>query len=297
MGAGTDYEAMANALEASGKYRLLRRLEPRGIVNENDGSATRLGIFLDLETTGLDVRRDEIIEIAMVPFTYALDGRIFDIREPFQRLRQPSIPIPAEITRITGIDDAMVEGRVVDPAEVAAFVEPADLILAHNAAFDRRFAERFCEAFSVKPWGCSLSQIPWKEEGFEGTRLGSLLAGCGLFHDAHRAVGDCLAAIEILSRPLPRSGVLALAKLLDTARRPTCRVWAENSPFDLRNALKARGYRWSDGSDGRPRAWYADVTEDRLDAELKFLRSEIYQFDAEFNLHRITARERFSDRA
>ncbi|HIJ61664.1 MAG TPA: 3'-5' exonuclease [Rhodospirillaceae bacterium] len=296
MSAGLEFETMASALEASGDFRLLRRLRPRSRVNENDGSATRLGIFLDLETTGLDARRDEIIEIAMVPFTYALDGRIFDIREPFQRLRQPSFPIPPEITAITGIDDAMVEGQVVDPAEVAAFVAPADLILAHNAGFDRRFAERFCAAFTAKPWGCSQSQIPWKDEGFEGTRLGYLLAGCGLFHDAHRATGDCLAAIEILSRPLPRSGVLALARLLEAARRPTCRVWAENSPFELRTALKARGYRWSDGSDGRPRAWYADVTEDRLDAELKYLRTEIYQFDAEFNLHRITARDRFSDR-
>jgi len=296
MSAEIDYEAMAKTIESTGDFRVLRKLVPRAVVTHPDGSETRLGLFLDLETTGLDPTKDEIIEIAMVPFTYALDGRIFEIKEPFQRLRQPSNPIPPEITKITGIDDAMVEGQVIDPAEVAAFLAPANLVLAHNAAFDRRFAEKFCPEFAKKPWGCSQSQPPWKEEGFDGTRLGYLLAGFGLFHDAHRALGDCLAALEILARPLPISGVPALAKLLEQARQPICRVWAANSPFDLKQALKARGYKWSDGSDGRPRSWYVDIAEDKLEAELGFLRSEIYQRDADIIVRRLTAVDRFSDR-
>ena len=39
--------------------------------------------------------------------------------EPFQQLREPSKPIPAEITAITGIDDAMVAGKRIDPDQVA----------------------------------------------------------------------------------------------------------------------------------------------------------------------------------
>lgn len=297
MSAQIDCEEMAGALESTGDYQVLRRLRPRSAIHCRDGSETRLGIFLDLETTGLDPTRDEIIEMAMVPFTYALDGRIFEIREPFQRLRQPSLPIPEEITRLTGIDDAMVQGQSIDPAEVEAFIEPANLVIAHNANFDRRFAERFCEVFSRKPWGCSQSQIPWREEGFEGTRLGYLLAGFGLFHGGHRAIADCHAGIEILARPLPKSGALGLARLLDSARRPTCRVWAANSPYDLKAELKSRGYRWSDGTDGRPRAWYVDVAEETLEAELAYLRTEIYQYDADIAVRRVTARDRFSGRA
>jgi DNA polymerase-3 subunit epsilon len=53
------------------------------------------------------------------------------------------------------------------------------------------------------------------------------------------------------------------------------RVWAEQSPFDLKDSLKRRGYRWSDGSDGRPRSWYIDVDESKLDDEIAFLRTEI----------------------
>jgi DNA polymerase III epsilon subunit-like protein len=47
---------------------------------------------------------------------------------------------------------------------------PARLVVAHNAAFDRKFLERPCETFSTKPWACSISQINWAAEGYEGSR-------------------------------------------------------------------------------------------------------------------------------
>jgi DNA polymerase-3 subunit epsilon len=56
-------------------------------------------------------------------------------------------------------------------------------------------------------------------------------------------------------------------------------------PFDMKDHLKARGYRWSDGSDGRPKA---------LDDELRYLRAEIYRYpDADPPIKRLTAFDRF----
>ncbi|CUW37157.1 conserved protein of unknown function（related 3'-5' exonuclease fragment) [Magnetospirillum sp. XM-1] len=115
-----------------------------------------------------------------------------------------------------------------------------------------------------------------------------------MFHDGHRATDDCLAALEILARPLPVSGVPAMSKLLEEARKPTFRIWAENAPYDFKDALKARGYRWSDGADGRPRAWYTDVGEGQLHEERDFLVREIYQRDVDLMVKRITAGDRFS---
>jgi DNA polymerase-3 subunit epsilon len=86
----------------------------------------------------------------------------------FHRLREPGKPVPREITALTGIDDAMVAGQTLDPAEVASFAAPAALMIAHNASFDRRFLERFSDTFSIKPWACSMSQIDWADEGREG---------------------------------------------------------------------------------------------------------------------------------
>ncbi len=292
-----DHEAMAAALEATGDYRILRRLKPRSIVNPlPEGTKTWLGIMLDTETTGLDPTIDEIIELAMVPFTYGRDGTIYEVHEPFERLRAPSKPIPPEVTALTGINDDMVAGHAIDLDEVAAFVAPAALVVAHNAGFDRKFVERLSDVFAAKAWACSQSQIAWAKEGFEGTKLGYVLAGCGLYHGAHRAVDDCWAAIEILARPLPKSGVPAMAKLLEAARAGTCRVWATGAPYDLKDSLKARGYKWHDGSGGRVKAWFTDVAEDKLEAELAFLHGNIYQRDVDVPVTRIEAYDRFSER-
>ena len=123
-----------------------------------------------------------------------------------------------------------------------------------------------------------------------------LLNGAGFFHQAHRAVDDCHALLEILDFELPTTGAPALALLLETARRKTMRIWAEQSPFDLKDSLKRRGYRWSDWSDGRPRSWYVDVSEGALEDEIAFLRSEIYLRDVEPRLQTLTAFSRFSAR-
>ena len=240
--------------------------------------------------------RDEIIELAMVPFTYGLDGEIYSLGEPFQQLRQPSKSIPPEVTAITGIDDAMVAGRVIDPDEVRHFAAPASLVVAHNAAFDRRFLERFCETFNTMPWACSMSEIDWAAEGYEGTKLAYLAGGAGFFYERHRATHDCLAAIELLARNHPRSGRTGLAQLLERARTPTYRIWAESSPFDLKDILKARGYRWNGEGAGTPRAWYIDVNEADRERELDFLKTEIYRGEIDLLVRRVDAYDRFSDR-
>ncbi|WP_210262433.1 hypothetical protein [Bradyrhizobium aeschynomenes] len=49
--------------------------------------------------------------------------------------------------------------------------------------------------------------------------------------------------------------------------------------MELKDALKKRGYVWSDGGDGRPKSRYVDVGETALDDEIAFLRPEIYLRD------------------
>ena len=94
---------MAETLAKSADYRVLRRLLPRAEFASCDGQATKTGILLDVETTGLDAGRDEVIELAMVKFTYLPDGRIARIVDVFSSFNEPSNPIPAEITDLTEI--------------------------------------------------------------------------------------------------------------------------------------------------------------------------------------------------
>ncbi|WP_072386862.1 3'-5' exonuclease [Hyphomicrobium sp. CS1BSMeth3] len=291
-----DLEALAGVLDASGNYRILRRLKPWRPRSATSNRDSRCGLLVDVETTGLNVEKDEIIELAMLPFRYTLAGEVVDVLEPFDRLRQPLHPIPEVVATLTGITNEMVAGKTIDLDEVAAIAAQADLIIAHNAAFDRRFLERLAPVFAKKPWACSLSEIDWVAEGFEGTKLAYLVAGYGLFYDRHRATNDCLAAIEILSRILPKSGVTGLAQLLVHARRSMWRIWATNAPFEFKDILKSRNYRWNGEENGRPRAWYVDVSDEEKDAEINFLWREIYKSRVELNIVNITAYDRYSDR-
>jgi len=289
-------EQMATALEASGHYKILRRVMPRAISAASPSPTDKIGVILDVETTGLDHAKDEVIELGMVRFSYSEADEVTGVTGTFQAFREPSVPISPEITDLTGITNEMVAGQQIDEAAVEEFVRDANVVIAHNAGFDRKFAERSWPVFAHRHWACSFAEIDWRKHGFAGANLAYLLAGCGLFHDAHRAVDDCHAVLEILAKALPGSPITALAALLARARQPSVRVWAEHSPFDLKDVLKARGYKWSDGSDGSPRSWYVDVTDDRHAAEIAFLRAEIYQREVDIQSRSITALERFSAR-
>jgi DNA polymerase III subunit epsilon len=245
----------------------------------------------------VDANKDEVIEVAMVKFRYSNDGEVTGITSIFQAFNQPSGPIPADIVALTGITDEVVAGHRIDAHVLESFVKDVNIVVAHNAAFDRKFAEAAWPLFEHKNWACSATGIEWQRYGFSGAKLVYLLTQAGLFYDAHRALDDCHATLEILARELPGTSATALAVMLDHARRKTCRIWAENAPFELKDALKRRRYRWNDGSDGRPRAWHIEVDEHNRDSELDFLRKEIYQRDVEIDCREITALDRFSSRA
>jgi DNA polymerase-3 subunit epsilon len=141
-----------------------------------------------------------------------------------------------------------------------------------------------------------MSQVEWVAEGHDGTKLAYLGVGAGFFFEGHRAMHDCQAAVELLASPLPVSGDLAMTRLLARARRPSSRIWAQGAPFDLKDVLKLRGYRWNGEGNPSPKAWFIDVDHDQRDAELTFLRAEIYQREVELLVHNIDAYNRFSSR-
>ncbi|MBO0145089.1 3'-5' exonuclease [Agrobacterium sp. Ap1] len=287
-------EDMVRHLSETGRYRILQKLVPRAIAPFVRPGYPLRGIILDTETTGLNARKDEIIEIGVIAFTFDAKGNIGDVTGVYGGLKQPSVSIPPEITKLTGITDDMVAGQTIDMAALEALIEPADILIAHNAGFDRPFCEAFSDLFSGKAWACSNSEIDWSSRGYEGTKLGYLIGQAGYFHDGHRAVDDCFALLEVLARQDDGSAFSAFAELHEASQRSLVRIFAENSPFEMKDHLKARGYRWSDGSDGRPKSWWIEVGEEAFDDELRYLRAEIYCYpDADPPTKRLTAFDRF----
>jgi len=282
-----EQERIAQALEASDHYRVLRRLVPRPVINPPDGTPTRIGLFVDVETTGLESSTDEVIELAMVPFTFGMDGRIFEIGRPLEQKAEPSQPIPLNVQQLTGLTAGELSGKVIDLFEVDRYTKAADLIVAHHARFDRPFLENLSPAFQQRPWACSMSQINWCELGYESTKLEYLALKTGYFFTGHRAVWDCFAGIELLASRVGDSN--GMCRLLKNALKTSWRIGVTGSPFAANAALRDRGYKWVQ------RRWEVEVDEASKAAELLFLKSERFG-NASVIVDRVSPFERFSDR-
>ena len=90
---------------------------------------------------------------------------------------------------------------------------------------------------------------------------------------------------------------LALQALLEQARLPTWRLWARDAAIEKKDVLKTRGYAWSPGEFGRPKCWYRDVSDADKAAEVSWLQANALGPNQAVWALRITARNRYSDRA
>lgn len=269
-----DIEKLAVKVEGHQDYRVLRRLKTFPLLS-GDPKNYKHGVFADFETTGLN-EDAEVIEMCLYPFAFNIEGDLLDIGDPLHAYNQPSKPITAEITELTGITNELVEGHVLPLDKINELLEPTQLIVAHHASFDRKHAERISKHFEKVCWGCSMEQVPWK---VRSRKLENILSSFGLFYDAHSAVNDCFAGIRALAEPV--DGKTALAHLLEASRVKTWHAWALQAPFNGRDgkplgdtAFKPRGYHWNGGDDGRPKAWHKEVVD--REAETEWLRSTIY---------------------
>lgn len=294
-------EDMAAALERNGDYRVLRRLPvvtDWGAPQGQAAAGTCCVLVIDTETTGLSHAKDRIIELAMLRVDVDLrTGRPVGQVQTFNGFEDPGMPIPDVARQVTGISDDMVRGQRLDDVRVRALLDGVDLVIAHNAAFDRPFVEARFPGFADVDWSCSYADIDWKAQGAESAKLGALALARGWFYEAHRALVDCHALLQVLVCPLqgepqPALACTGLAHLLHAATLPSWTLRALAAPFDRKDALKGRGYRW----DSEARVWWCQLRdESALAAELDWLRSEVYSHrGAEVTLEQRDATNRFA---
>lgn len=179
------------------------------------GSPMGIGGFIDVETTGLDTEKDEVIEFSMVLFSFnRATGQIMEIIDEYCELRKSSVPIDQGAAKVNGISRDDICGKVLDNARIEAMFEQAEFLVAHNANFDSCFVTRLFPSSASKPWFCSMQGIDWKSEGFESKALQKLLRAHGIqVVKAHRAGDDTKAALSLLSK-CSANGEIYLLKLL-----------------------------------------------------------------------------------
>jgi DNA polymerase-3 subunit epsilon len=274
----TNPDVQAAQLETHPDFRVLRRLRPaQRFVASSSEHQVRHALVVDVETTGIDRATDAIIELGVVRFSYdALTGQPIEVLAAESLLEDPGRTIPEEIVQLTGITDDMVRGQRIDDARVQQLLAGVGIVLAHNAGFDRPFIERRFPAFGEVHWGCTQRDIDWRALGIGSHSLEFLVyKHLGAFFDGHRAADDCQATLALLARPTSE-GVIPLTRLLESCRTPRVRVCAVNSPFDTKDVLRERGYRWS-GNDGVPsKTWCKEIAEAQLAEEQEWLRLAVY---------------------
>jgi DNA polymerase III epsilon subunit family exonuclease len=154
--------------------------------------------IVDLETTGLSPSYHKIIEIAALRYK---DGKI---TRRFKSLVDPESRIPRFITRLTGIDEGMVEGKpTIDKVlpRLKRFLGEHAFV-AHNAGFDFRFLDNaYIENLGInmqnaKICTCRLARRLLPE--LPSKRLANICEHFDIKNNAvHRAMGDALATSKI----------------------------------------------------------------------------------------------------
>jgi DNA polymerase III subunit epsilon len=295
-------EIAISALHSTGEFTVLRKLN---LTQDNRFTMrpvpeSKIGLCLDTETTGLNYAEDRIIELGMVAFEYnPVTAEIIRIIDRYNGFEDPGYPIPAEVREITGITDEMVAGQALDDEQVMALAGKASLVIAHNAAFDRKFMEARYPAFAGLPWACTVAQIDWQQERISSRVLEYLMFKCcGLTINAHRALDDAEGVLGLLLGKLPVTNGPIFKALLEKSGELTSKICAIGAPFDKKDILKQRGYRWNDGAMNGCKGWWVNVPHDLEQEELTYLAHEIYPGGntGSVDISRIDALDRFSVR-
>ena len=282
-GAGTGFTFKEDTMTESNDTttRTLRRIVLPEAMHDAGDAPVRRGLYVDCETTGGDWARDAVVELGLLPFTYTAEGRIVGVAhaEAQAHLSDPGRALRDEVAARTGLTAQALRARHIDTDAASALIERSDLLVAHNARFDRPFFERVLPATRDKPWACSRLEIPWRAAGTPSDALHCLLCHYGAFARArHRALADCEAGVWLLAQVLPGTGRRALAALLERSEAETVRLWALDSPRRAAALLRARGYRWMpEARRGIPRAWWTELAPEMVEAERAWLREAVYR--------------------
>jgi len=234
---------------------------------------SRIGAIVDVETTGLHHDSSKIIEIGIRTFRFnRITGELLEPLERYSAFEDPEEPLQDEIKNLTGLTDEMLKGQSIDWSTVDRMISGSVIVIAHNASFDRPFVDRKSSVSREKIWGCSIKQLDWHSKGFTTQKLDVLSIYHGFFTDSHRALNDAEALLHLLSFKDPVTSNPYLCELLEAARKPTVHVSATYSPFESKDHLRRRSYRW----DPQGKVWWREVQKEELDGEIRWLEETVY---------------------
>ena len=247
---------------------------------------------VDIETTGFDIENDEIIEIAIKTVECnKFDGSNISATKKYESYNYPGKEIDTEITLLTGITNNMVKGKSIDWNIVKDIFNSSQLIVAHNAKFDRKFIEKYINTNKI--WACSQKDIDWKRRGFFKENLEILCMWHGFYYEAHRAMNDVNATINLLKHTSYENNNMPLIELIENAKKPHYKI--ENIfqyNADYVAILKKRKYHYNP----KNKSWNIIFkNEKKLNEEKKWLEYNIYSGEFKGVLYNISVFDKYKN--
>jgi len=207
-------------------------------------AAARTLLIVDTETTGLDPQLDHCLEVGVI---------LFDVSSR-QVLAQQSFLLPVEsnaaeaINRIPASATNLPQPWRPALGYLQSLLDAADVLVAHNAAFDRQWFGRGHLPATDKRWLCSMEDMRWPPE--RQLRSRPSVRDLALAYEipvwaAHRALTDCIYLAEVFRR------CEDLEQLIEHGLEPRQLMRAQVS-YDNRHLARDAGFRWNEPVKG---AW------------------------------------------
>ena len=220
-------------------------------------------LFVDTETTGLDLDNDRAWEFGAVMVDVDIVfGHVVAIVDRIQQLEDPSVPISPEVADLCRVDPASLSGKKFDRKVIRDAIDRADIVIAHNAIFDWRMTRYIL--------GADMPDTMWIDSrrlgipGHESSNKQELLALMNgfLYADKHRALDDAAALALLVCWPRSDGLEVPAVRIDDEASTDEV-LCGVRIPFDCKDALKANGgWNW----DALSKIWWKSTRGTTFDA-------------------------------
>ena len=168
--------------------------------------------IVDTETSGTGPE-DRMIEFALVMVERT--GQHANIMWGHSALHEEGPPSTPDAFGVHGISEELRQGKTV-PRALMDQLKDVELVVAHNASFDRAMLRRTAAWTNALPWRCSVRQIKWRRENISFVALSSLLDRYKIHRNrGHRALDDALGLAKLMLHR-DRTGNMFLDQLVAT---------------------------------------------------------------------------------
>ncbi len=229
--------------------------------------------FVDLETTGLDYNSDVIIEIGIKTISFNKNNfKEFYVSKAYESYNDTDKSLDPEVVQLTGITKDMIQDKEIDWSIVESILQFSDVVVAHNAEFDRYFLSKNVD-FNIS-WSCSKADVDWKKRGFLNTKLELLSIWHGFFYESHRAMNDVNATIHLLAHP-SYDKYPPIEELVEQSSKPHYQIVNKfrYNPNLVNMIKKRRKYKYNPSN----KTWNGLFRSKKsLDLELEWLKKNIY---------------------